>query len=57
MALHPPVKATADNQEDKEIKIQEEVVTRGPTPSQLAAKVVIGELQREDVVTQEPTSS
>ena len=54
--MHLPVKATADNQEDGEIKIQEEVVTQEPTPSQSTAKVSIGELQGEDVVTQEPTS-
>ena len=54
--MNPPVEAVADNQADKEIKIQEEVATQEPTPSQLATKVTIGELQREDVVTQEPTS-
>ena len=55
-ALHPPIEAVANNQEDREIKIQEEVVTQEPTPSQLAAKVVVVEIQGQDVVTQEPTS-
>ena len=32
-ALHPPVEITADNQVDKEIKIQEEVVPQEPTSS------------------------
>ena len=54
--MHPLVEAAADNQEDREIKIQEEVVTQEPTPSQSAVEVAIGELQREDVVTQEPAS-
>ena len=34
VALHPPIKATAANQVDGEIKIQEEVSTQEPTPSQ-----------------------
>ena len=54
--LHPPVEAAIDNQADREIKIQEEVVTQEPTLSQSAAEVAIGELQREDDVTQEPAS-
>ena len=54
--MHPPIKAAADNQVDREIKIQEKVVTQEPTPSQSTAKVVIGELQSVDVITQEPTS-
>ena len=33
MALHPPIKAAADNQADGEIKIQEEVATQESTPS------------------------
>ena len=56
VALHLPVKSSADNQADGEIKIQEEVATQEPTPSQLAAEVVVGELQGEVAVTQEPTS-
>ena len=56
MALHPLVKATADNQADGEIKIQEEVVTQEQTPSQLVVEVDIGEIQGEDGVTQEPAS-
>ena len=55
-ALHPPVEVAADNQVDKEIKIQEEVAPQEPTSSQLATEVAIGEPQKEDVVTQEPTS-
>ena len=51
MALHPPVKDVGDNQADGEIKIQEEVSTQEPTPSQPAAEVVIGEIQREDAFT------
>ena len=43
-ALHPTIKATADNQADKEIKIQEEVVPQEPTSSQSATEVAIGEL-------------
>ena len=46
VALHPTVEAAADNQVDKEIKIQEEVVPQEPTSSQSAAKVAIGELQK-----------
>ena len=45
-ALHPPVEVVADNQEDREIKIQEEAVTQEPTPSQSVVEVAIGELQR-----------
>ena len=55
VALHLLVKAVADNQEDGEIKIQEEVSTQEPTPSQLVFEVAIGELQQEDAITQEPT--
>ena len=55
-ALHPPDEAAANNQTDGELKIQEEVVTQEPTPSQSAVEVAIGELQGEDFVTQEPTS-
>ena len=40
-ALHHIIKAAADNQEDKEIKIQEEVVTQEPTPLQSVAEVDI----------------
>ena len=54
--MHPLVKAAADNQADGEIKIQEEVVTQEPTPSQSFVEVAIRELQGEDAVTQEPTS-
>ena len=54
--MHPPVEVGADNQVDKEIKIQEEVVPQEPTSSQSATEVAIGELQKEDDVTQEPTS-
>ena len=50
-ALHPPVEAATDNQTDKEIKIQGEVVTQEPTPSQSVVEVAIKELQKEDVVT------
>ena len=39
-----------------EIEIQEEVVTQEPTPSQLDAEVAGGEIQGENVVTQEPSS-
>ena len=55
-ALHPPVEAVAENQADGEIKIQEEVVTQEPKPSQSAVEVAIGEIQGEDVFTQEPPS-
>ena len=54
--MHPPIEAAADNQADRKIKIKEQVVTQAQTPSQSAAKVAIGELQGEDVVTQEPAS-
>ena len=56
VALHLPIKATTDNQEDGEIEIQEEVATQEPTPSQSDAEVSIGELQGEYVVTHEPKS-
>ena len=51
VALHLPVKVAADNQTDGETKIQKEVATQEPTPSQLAVEVVVGELQGKDVVT------
>ena len=54
--MHPPIEVAANNQVDKEIKIQEEVVPQEPTSSQSATKVAIGELQREDAITQEPVS-
>ena len=54
--MHPPVEVAADNQVDKEIKIQEEVVPQEQTSSQSATEVVIGELQREDAITQELAS-
>ena len=50
-ALHPPVEIAADNQVDKEIKIQEEVVPQEPTSSQSATEVAIGEPQKEEAVT------
>ena len=56
MVFHPSVKVAAGNQVDKGIKIQEEFVLQEPTSSQSATKVAIGELQKEDAVTQEPTS-
>ena len=52
MVLHPLVKVVADNQADGEIKIQEEVATQEPTPSESIVEVAIGELQSEDAVTQ-----
>ena len=55
-ALHPTIEVVADNQGDKEIKIQEEVVPQEPTSSQSATEVAIGELQKEDAVTQELAS-
>ena len=55
-ALHSPFEVTANNQVDKKIKIQEEVVPQEPTSLQSATEVAIGELQKEDVVTKEPTS-
>ena len=54
--MHPTIKVAADNQADKEINIRDEVVTQEPTSSQSAIEVAIGELQREDAVTQEPAS-
>ena len=56
VALHLPIKAAADNQAYGETKIQEEVATQEPTPSQSVFEVSIGELQEEDVVTQELAS-
>ena len=54
--LHPSIEVAADNQVDKDIKIQEEVVPQEPTSLQSATEVAIGEIQKEDVVTQEPAS-
>ena len=56
VALHPPVEVASDNQVDKEIKIQEEAIPQEPRSSQSATEVAIGEIQKEDAVTQEPTS-
>ena len=56
VALHPTVKAAADNQVDKEIKIQEEVALQEPTSSQSAAKISMREPQKEDTITQELAS-
>ena len=55
--MHLPFKAAANNQVDVETEIQEVVVTQEPTPSQLVAEVVVGELQGGDAATQETTSA